>query len=155
MTLTPLTLTITPSGHLRLEDAPERQPAVSEATATALKRAFAESSVDGLLALATDELDRDLPVELVFWRGIARELFQRICHLGESAVNQWASVKEPAEAELGQLVAAAPPMRGLEYLTAERIGLLWRELRDLVVARATAHPQGPAAWLHAVNPLWH
>src|SRR5437773_2518605 len=62
-----LSLAITPSGHLRMENAPAGQPAIAEAAASALRR----------------------------------------------------------------------------------------ELRDLVVARAAAHPHGPAAWLHAVNPLWH
>src|SRR5204863_5058871 len=32
---------------------------------------------------------------------------------------------------------------------------LWAELRDFVVARAAKHRDGPAAYLAAVNPLWH
>ncbi len=54
-----------------------------------------------------------------------------------------------------QLILAAPPMRGLEYLNTELFRALWHELRELVVARADQHPQGPAAYLATINPLWH
>lgn len=150
-----LSLAITPSGHLRVDEALEGQAPVSEATAAALRVSFAQSSAEGLLLLGTKELDQELPPEFVFWRGISRAFFQRVCHLGEAALDQWGALSEPAEEESAQLVAEAPPMRGLEYLTTERLGRLWRELRELVVARARAHPQGASAWLQSVNPLWH
>ena len=76
-----LSLAITPSGHLRVEDVPAGQPAVAEAAASALRRAFGQSSGDGLLALASDELDRDLPAEFVFWRGFGRTFFEHLCRL--------------------------------------------------------------------------
>ena len=46
-------------------------------------------------------------------------------------------------------------MRGLEYLTADRLGVFWRQLRELVVDQAKDHAGGPAAWLASVNPVWH
>jgi non-specific serine/threonine protein kinase len=148
-------LALAPSGHLSVEDEPESPSPLSEATAAALRQAFGQSSADGLLWLASSALEGELPAELVFWRGFAQDLFQRLCHLGEPSLDQWAALTEPEETEANQLVAEAPPMRGLEYLSAERLRLLWRELRELVVARARQHAEGPAAWLRAVNPLWH
>ena len=32
---------------------------------------------------------------------------------------------------------------------------LWNELRELALAQAKQFPEGPAAWLRSVNPLWH
>jgi hypothetical protein len=151
-----LSLTITPGGHLRVEDTePDGQQPLAEAAAAALQHAFGQSSAEGLLLLGSKELDQELPADLVFWRGVARDLFGRVCHLGEAAFDRWASLTGPSPEELAQLVAVAPPMRGLEYLTAEGLGRLWQELRDLVVARATEHAEGPAAWLQSVHPLWH
>jgi len=104
-----LSLALTPSGHLRLEDGAESQPPVSETAAAALRRAFGQSSAEGLLLLGTKDLDQQLPADFVFWRGIARDLFQRVCHLGEAAFDRWASLSGPSPEELAQLVAAAPP----------------------------------------------
>ncbi len=147
-------LSITPSGHLRVEEGSAMEPTLDEPAADVLRRAFAESSAAGLLLLATSALDQELPADFVFWRGFARDFFQHVCHLGEAPIEQWAELKEPAEGGLAMLVAEAPPMRGLEYLSAARLGELWRELRALAVERAAAHRDGPAAWLQTVNPLW-
>jgi non-specific serine/threonine protein kinase len=150
-----LTTSISPSGHVRVEAAPETQPELPETTAAELQRAFSISTAEGLLLLASNELCQELPAEFVFWRGVARDLFGRLCQLGEAPIAQWESLVEPSAEQLAQFVADAPPMRGLEYLTPERLGALWRELRALVITRASQHAGGPAAWLQSVNPLWH
>lgn len=129
-------------------------PTLDQAPSDALRRAFEESNAAGLLLLATSDLDQDLPADFVFWRGFARDFFQHVCHLGDAPIERWAELKEPADDELTKLVAEAPPMRGLEYLSVERLRELWRALRALAMERATASREGPAAWLHAVNPLW-
>src|SRR5205823_8660620 len=67
----------------------------------------------------------------------------------------WANLPPPDDEELSQLVAEAPPLRGLEYLDADRLRLLWNALRARVVFEAGHDPQGPSAWLSTVNPLWH
>ena len=136
-------IALTPTGRLDLLDAPPDDP---------LAAAFAESSAAGLLALVRD--DTNLPAEFVFWRSFARDLFERIAHLGESTVEQWAELPPPTEDDLAHLAADAPPMRGLEYLTADTLGRLWDELRDLVVQRAREFREGPAAWMRSVHPLW-
>jgi hypothetical protein len=150
-----LRLTITPGGHLRVEDGPDGQAPLADTLAAKLRDAFGRSSADGLLTLATKELELELPAEFVYWRGFAREFFNRLCHLGEGAASQWAGLAEPGAEELALLVADAPPMRGLEYLTSEHLVVFWQELRELVVARAKEHDGGPAAWLASVNPVWH
>src|SRR5258708_4421376 len=110
-------ISITPSGRLRVEEELATEPTLDESASDALRRAFGESSAAGLLLLATSALDhQELPAAIVFWRGFARDFFQRVCHLGETPVEQWTGLKEPADDELAKLVAGAPPMRGLEYL---------------------------------------
>ncbi|MEX2185749.1 MAG: DEAD/DEAH box helicase [Pirellulales bacterium] len=150
-----LNLLITPGGFLRIVDDAEALPCVSDAAAAALSEAFGKSSAEGLLLLASQELTADLPAALVFWRSFARQFFQAVCQLGEGGFRQWQSVAAPSAETLSRLVADAPPMRGLEYLTAELLKALWRELRDLAHSRAAAFPEGPAAWLRSVNPQWH
>jgi non-specific serine/threonine protein kinase len=149
-----LSLTITPGGHLHLVNDPDSLPTVPEAAAAALQRAFEQSSAEGLLRLASAELSPELPPALVFWRGLARQFFQAVCQLGEAGIKQWASVAPPEEL-LDRLATEAPPMRGLEYLNKSLLGSLWRQLQELTVQRAGSFPDGPAAYLRTINPLWH
>src|SRR5436190_7036723 len=115
-----LSLALTPAGHLRVEVGPEGQAPLAENVAATLRHSFGHSSAEGLLALASEELDLELPAEFVFWRGFAREFFNQLCHLGEGAISQWATLPEPGAEALARLAAEAPPMRGLEYVTVDR-----------------------------------
>ncbi|MEX2119873.1 MAG: hypothetical protein WD847_09795 [Pirellulales bacterium] len=148
-------LVITPGGHLHVEQAVDGSAEVGDGAVAALENAFARSRGDGLLLLASQELPHELPPAFVFWRGLARRFFQAVCHLGEGEFDQWPSIAPPPEDDLAQLVAEAPPMRGLEYLNPDLLRTIWHELRSLVVAKAAGFPGGPAAWLGTVNPLWH
>jgi non-specific serine/threonine protein kinase len=154
-------IAITPGGRLVFQTDDEETLELPAATAEALERAFAESSAEGLFQLASWSLDERLPAALVFWRELAMSLFQSLCALGEDALARAAKSESdevapaPAEDELNERIAAAPPMRGLEYLTADVMRRFWRELRDLVLARAKAHSDGWEAFLRSVNPLWH
>jgi non-specific serine/threonine protein kinase len=150
-----LNLLITPAGRLHTTPDPDALPAVSTEATAELEKSFADSNADGLLLLASSQLEDELPAAFVFWRGFARQFFQAICQLGESGFPKWAEVAAPAEEELARVVAEAPPMRGLEYLNPALMQTLWNELRDLAIARAKEFPDGPAAWLRSVNPVWH
>ena len=150
-----LGIAITPAGNLRVVHDAERLPELSNEAAESLKTAFSNSSAEGLLLLASGDLPQELPAALVFWRSLARQFFQAVCQLGEGGFPKWQSVAAPSEQELAQLVADAPPMRGLEYLSAGLLQALWNELRDLATAKAAEFPAGPTAWLRSVNPLWH
>jgi len=151
----PTSLAITPGGRLQVADDPDSLPELSVTVAAAVEEAFADSNAKGLLRLACLESDQELPPTMVFWRGLARELFQAVCALGEQAIDTWQTIPPPPDERLALLAAEAPPMRGLEYLTAGLLRNLWTELRDLVASQAAEFPEGAAAWLRIVNPLWH
>ncbi len=150
-----LSLAITPSGNLHILSDPESLPAVSEQGAARLNEELGHSNAAGLLLLASQELAEELPPALVFWRSFSRQLMQSLCQLGDGGFSKWKTVSPPGEEDLAQAVIDAPPMRGLEYLTADVLRRLWFELRDHVAACAAASRDGPAGYLRAVNPLWH
>ncbi len=150
-----LSLQITPGGRLQTIEDPEAAPALSREAEIELAKTFGESSAEGLLLLASSQLEEELPAAFLFWRTLVRQFFQAVCQLGESGFPKWADVVAPAEEELAGPVADAPPMRGLEYLNPALIQSLWNELRELAIAKAGAFPDGPAAWLRSVNPVWH
>ena len=148
-----ITLCISPHGRLRVEPDADCLPVVAESTAKHLDEAFTRSNAEGLLLLASQE--QQLPAALAFWRGVARSYFQAVCQLGEGKVAEWTAVPAPEEEQLVQLAADAPPMRGLEFLSAALLRSLWAELADAAASRAKGFQGGPAAFLRTVNPLWH
>jgi non-specific serine/threonine protein kinase len=148
-------IVVTPAGSLIVAEDAEASTPLPAPACEALERAFAESSAAGLLLLASRELQADLPAALLFWRELARSFFHEVCQLGEGALARWVSVEAPADERLVRLVDDAPPMRGLEYLSARVLRERWIELRELAIARARDFPDGPDSWLEVINPLWH
>jgi len=128
---------------------------LDDALAAAMDAAWEESSAQGLLWLVSQALEVKLPAALVFWRDFAQRFFHDLCQLGGDGARPWRQLEPPATDQLEALVAAAPPMWGLEYLTPELLGRLWCELRELVVQLAARHPEGAEAFLRGVNPVWH
>ena len=59
----------------------------------------------------------------------------------------------PVESAAKFLIAGAPPMRGLEYLTPSVLANLWRELDRLVRERAATTRGGIRAFIREVNPF--
>ncbi len=149
------TTRITPVGRLVVDPAPEAEPAMDDALAAGIETAFEDSSAQGLLWLVSKSLDKPLPPALVFWREFAQRFFHAVCQLGGDGARKWSQLEPPAVDELETMAAAAPPMRGLEYLTPDLLGRLWHELRELVVQQATKHPESAEAYLRGVNPVWH
>jgi SNF2 family DNA or RNA helicase len=146
------TIRMTPAGRLIAEGAPDAVPELDEERETQLDAAFARSSPDGLLLLATSAFDCPLPAAMVYWRDFARRCFHALCHASEDGAPQWERLDPPSDS-WAELIAEAPPMRGLEYLAEQTLDNLWRELHAAVTSAAKAHPEGPEAYLRGVNPL--
>jgi non-specific serine/threonine protein kinase len=148
-------IVLTPQGRLKTADAPGDELALDERLAEQMDAAFAESSAGGLLWLASPVANQALPISALFWRKFSRLYFQAVCHLGEGATPKWSEIVPPSQAELEALIAVAPPMRGLEYLTTEVLSSLWKDLHELVRLQAERYPKGVSAYLRSLNPIWH
>jgi hypothetical protein len=64
-------------------------------------------------------------------------------------------VAKPEEGEWARLVEAAPPMKGLEYLSSAVAERFWDELDQHARARIAQTPGGGPAYLKALNPVWN
>jgi hypothetical protein len=149
-------LAMGPTGRLRLEDdADALDSDIPEVLHRELREALAASNAAGLVSLAFPAWPDELPATLAYWRNWVRVFFRAVCHSQEEPGAGWRVLPLPADEELAALVASAPPMVGLEYLTPERLRESWRALAEHVADAATADPGGPLAWLRRVNPLAH
>ncbi len=172
-----LNLSITPSGRLVCETEQARDetfPGVTfeELAGTELLRAFDISTANGLLQLAGLGNKTTLPLEFVFWRNWAQRFLksmsllddERFATLEKAAKSGKATagrksdvgiITAPDELTLAVLVADAPPMRGLEFLTNELLKASWNELLAEFLQRAHDTDDGCRGLLLKLNPDAH
>ncbi len=151
-------LVLTPAGHLSLvEAATPNAAALSQSLTNALRNAFEKSPSEGLLLLATLRHAEELPAEFAYWRRFGERYLTELCHIPEQSENLKEPIPPPRE-ELAEMAAAAPPMRGGEYLRAETMERLWTDLDAYVrgeISKSSEGEGGLSAWLRKRSPLWH
>ena len=139
---------LTPQGH------PQWRTADSDpepARLKALREAFGRDWREGLFSLGAEKIDAGESLSLPFWKGIAEHFLTRLCHLPEKHAP--ANLEPPTEAECGQWILTAPPMRGGEYLTAEALLGIWQEMTEWADEAARA-AGGLSAFLEERAPRW-
>ncbi|HOW64304.1 MAG TPA: DEAD/DEAH box helicase [Candidatus Paceibacterota bacterium] len=152
---TPSDLCLTPHGLLRVENAEPPSPWLDFEAGRRVFTAFTESSAHGLLHLGTRELSTPLPPGAAWWREMPRRYLTRLCHTPDlERSRELAPLPPPAESELADWANTAPPMRGGEYLNADRLADFWVQLDQHVRTEIASHPEGASAWLKERHPLW-
>jgi hypothetical protein len=152
-----LTLYISPHGRLFVESLTESgcSPGGTTVEPDRIAKAFTQGQANGLLHLATRQLQANLPAEFAFAREIGCRYLTRLCQAPQNAdSSELPPVPTPGTDELNAITMMAPPMRGLEYLNADCLGAWWAELDDLVRGEVHASGQSVQAYLRDLNPVW-
>ncbi|MBI4873694.1 MAG: DEAD/DEAH box helicase [Acidobacteria bacterium] len=150
-----LCLSLTPHGRLvPAHDA--EAPRLEAGLAERLLRAFERGSGHGLLLLGADEAGSVLPPVHSYWREFGARFVTALCTRPESdAPERKVRVACPGEDDLEQIALAAPPMMGAEYLTAEVLRALWRELGAAFDLELSESGRGVQEFLKSRNPAWN
>jgi superfamily II DNA or RNA helicase len=146
-------LALTPRGHL-LFSGPEDAPQPPAARSRTLERAFARGSGHGLLELGAGEVGNALPPDFRYWRDFAARFVTAVCTQPDFDVRH-ARILPPARAELEALAAAAPPMTGVEYVTASVLETLWTEIAEAFQSEIAESKAPVQEFLQHKNPAWH
>ncbi len=107
-------LTLSPDGRLAFSEVPaELEP---------IHRLFAISPSAGLLHLSLNDVQTPLGASALFWQSFGRKFIGQICRTQGSG--------PLAPPNVDELLSLAPFMRGRDYLTAELLVQLWREMEQ-------------------------
>ncbi|MCA9010401.1 MAG: hypothetical protein KDB01_11675, partial [Planctomycetaceae bacterium] len=165
-----LNLSISPTGRLvcatetHPNDAALADVQVDDQLGTGLLSAFSESTANGLLHLAALSSKVTLPLAFVFWKQWAQRFLKAVSHLDDERFAELEKtaksgkksdariVAAPDDLALAVLVAEAPPMRGLEFLTNDLLKTLWHELTTGFLQRAHNTDGGCRGLLLKLNP---
>src|SRR5262249_40868244 len=124
----PVDLVLTPHGSLILVEESDA-PTLDAPVAHRLQISFERGPGHGLLQLGAEETARALPPVLSYWREFGAKYVTALCTEPDiEARRDRLRVPHPPNDELERIAMAAPPMVGAEYLRAEVLGALWREL---------------------------
>lgn len=137
------------SAARRAELAPPEHP--PDAVAKAIQDAFARSTAQGALHLATEVRGRLHPT-VEFWRELGKSWLTALA-VSLDPLDPYPLVLPPGRG-LDALLAGAPPMRGGERLTLDLLSVVWRDLGALAEAQVD-RAGGAGEWLHATAPAWH
>jgi len=125
-------------------------PALDEVVAARLVEAFARGSGAGLAQLGAGEVGRALPPAFVWWRAFAGRYVEAL-RLGGAAE----TVAAPSPAELATLVLTAPMMTGAEYIAADGLLGLWKDLGQAIGRSLAEAGTDLQSWLKSLNPAWN
>lgn len=148
-------LALSPHGRVHLESRLPGEGAGLEPRAfAALQAAFDRGSGDGLLHLGAVEADTILPPTLAFWRDFGKRFIGRACALIASGEATSAESVDPPPGLFDELVSGAPPMKGAEYLSADVLSSLWRDIASTLSREAAAKDRSVQEFLAALDPAW-
>ena len=152
MTLEPV---LTPHGLLTLRETGEAQ-ALEPEQGLRLEKAFARGSGHGLLWLGASEVGTALPPALSYWRELGVRYVTALCALpgiGEGKVKP--PVPIPGDGEFDTIAVAVPPMIGAEYLTADVLANLWRDMDAAFDAELAEARLSVQEYLKSRHPAWN
>ncbi|MFN7925975.1 MAG: DEAD/DEAH box helicase [Bryobacteraceae bacterium] len=140
-------MTVTPHGRLLLTAVPE---SIDRALSEQVNAAFNRGPGHGLLHLGAAGVGALLPPAFTYWREFGSRYVTALCTQPESA-----TVAPPSEDDLDRIANAAPPMTGVEYLTATVLGELWREIDQALRVELAESKCSVQDFLKRLNPAWN
>ncbi|WP_442507841.1 DEAD/DEAH box helicase [Novipirellula sp. SH528] len=146
------TLRVEPGGKSQLAD---------ESLPLQLVERFRHSTAEGMTQLASHEWKTGLSPIAEFWRDFSRRYFQSLCRGAAQQTRGWNSPEPPCDEQLSELLQAAPPMMGLEYLRTDSLRQLWQSIDALTKSNVslaksnTNNKPDVAEYLHSLDPVWN
>jgi superfamily II DNA or RNA helicase len=152
----PFDLFLSPQGELHVREvAGPDGTGIDGPLAKRIHTAFSNGLAQGLLHLATTELQSTLIAPFAYARDFARLYLTRLCQTPVDAQSGVIpAITPPSQTDLAFQVLQAPPMQGGEYLGPEVLRAWWSELDTHVRTEIEQHPGGLQAYLSERNPQW-
>ncbi len=150
-----LTPVLTPHGTLVLIEADDGC-VLDEDRSLRLQRAFARGSGHGLFSLGADDAGAVLPPAFSWWRDFGARFAAALCAT-QSRERNGAAPRPPAPdpTELARLADTPPIMMGAEYLSADVLASLWRDMGQAFNTELAEAGCPLQEFLKRRNPVWN
>jgi hypothetical protein len=144
-----LSLVLSPIGHLYLH---ADSDILLKKIAEQIQTFFSLSPSIGLLRLGLTHFNEPLPISFSFWQQFAQLFITEICKCASSDLQ---SDLDFPVAEINQLIAEAPFIRGIEYFNLETAQTLWQGLRTALAEELIPFEGKLDSYLSAFHSAWN
>jgi SNF2 family DNA or RNA helicase len=152
--LVPLSVALSPSGHLHLYRDPNNQETIPKNLADKIDSFFHLGDSIGLLRLGLVNFNALLPTSLSFWQQLAQIFISEVCKQnGNNAASKYMFIM-PAD-EIALWLAQAPFMRGAEYLQLSTAESFWHRLTEAFEHEIKSFDGEIGAYLSAYHAAWN
>ena len=142
---------MTPQGHLCVLQDKEAASLAPELQQR-LRDAFEQGPGHGLLQLGAAEVGVVLPPAWAWWRDFAARYVSLLCATPEGGE---IVVATPEGEILQNMIADAPPMTGVEYLSEKSLTALWAEIDQALRQELATSSDTLQNFLNGRNPAWN
>ncbi len=150
-------LTVTPAGNIALDKSASAGMEPGEPWMKSVASAFSSGQSSGLFALAAAKPSGYMTASATFFRDLSSRYLSELCRTPEFASGEFAPsvIEPPSQDQLSAILSNTPPMPGAEYLNAEVLENIWRELDDWVAHEVLKRKGKLSEWLKEHAPQWH
>jgi len=151
----PLSLSLSPSGHLYLYEDLETSEMISSSIAKKIQSFFSINESIGLLRLGLTHFNDSLPSSFTFWQQFSQLFITTICkNVNSDEKSTIFSSVVPGE-EINALISQAPFIRGMEYLNESTLSFLWQGLVSALQTELSAFEGNLSHYLSAYHAAWN
>jgi superfamily II DNA or RNA helicase len=147
-----LAISLSPVGTLNVNPG-FGEDALPSDVAWRIQKAFGQKQ--GLFQLGSREAQTPLPPAFAYWRDFSRHFMQVVSALPALPAKGEMLQLPLTEEDVTHWLAAAPPMEGLDFLTAQTLHALWDELGATLQRHLRQFPGSAAKFFQRLHPLWH
>jgi non-specific serine/threonine protein kinase len=151
----PLSLSLSPSGHLYLDTTQENAEMLSKSLAEKLQSFFSINEAVGLLRLGLTHFDEVLPPSFSFWRQFAQIFITEMCKHAHSedqlVLPEIAFLAE----EINNLMDQAPFIRGIDYFNDEIARRFWANLHKALFEELNLFKGSLSDYLVVFDSSWN
>jgi superfamily II DNA or RNA helicase len=150
----PLSLCLSPSGHLYLYTDVEVSETIPKSMGDKIHSFFAISESVALLRLGLTHFDVSLPPSFSFWQQFSQIFITEVCKLENNGEKSTITHIVFPLAEMNELIVKAPFIRGIEYLNSETAEVLWQSLTTALNSELSTYDGLLSDYLSSFNVAW-
>lgn len=148
-------LVLSSEGHVYLDDSSQAIETVSSRVIEKLRSLFQKDHYLGLLQLGILEFADPLPASFLFWQSFVRKFISQVCKLTQNPEDRTLPlIPVPSSLELEEVLDKAFCINGVEYLSAEILCFIWKNLNTTLEKELLEFPLGTQEYLKTHNPKW-